>query len=182
MSLTILSPPAMEPISLSDAKAHLRVTHTAEDALITALITAARARIEAELGLAMIATGLRQIDTTSSDGVVLQRGPVTALTAAARDDGAGGWTTLDISTLTTAFDGRPSTVALKSPLLAPVRLRLDYSAGFGATAADVPPSLLQAILALVADAYAARDAEAPAVPPSLAAAEPWLAPFRRSRL
>ena len=183
MSLTILSPPATEPVSLSDAKAHLRVTHTAEDALIASLITAARDRIEAELGLAMIATGLRQIGFCAGyDGAVLQRGPVTALSAAARDDGAGGWTAVDLATLTTAFDGPTYRVSLNSPLLAPARLRLDYTAGFGTSASDVPPGLRQAILALLAQAYAARDTEPAASPLSLAAVEPWLAPFRRGRL
>ena len=40
MSLTILSPPAQEPVSLQEAKDHLRITHTDEDAVIGALIAA----------------------------------------------------------------------------------------------------------------------------------------------
>jgi uncharacterized phiE125 gp8 family phage protein len=42
MPLQIITPPTAEPISLVEAKAHLRVTDTADDAQITAFIAAAR--------------------------------------------------------------------------------------------------------------------------------------------
>lgn len=45
---------ATEPVTLTEAKAHLRVTDTNDDTLITALIVAARNRIEEESGRALI--------------------------------------------------------------------------------------------------------------------------------
>lgn len=41
-AFTLLTPPAVEPVSLSDAKAQARIESTADDSLVTALITAAR--------------------------------------------------------------------------------------------------------------------------------------------
>jgi uncharacterized phiE125 gp8 family phage protein len=48
MSTTLLVPPAAEPLSLSDAKAYLRVAHAADDDLIAALIVSARVHVEAQ--------------------------------------------------------------------------------------------------------------------------------------
>ncbi len=44
-----LTPPEIEPVTLTEAKAHLRVDGTDEDAMISACITAARERIEHEM-------------------------------------------------------------------------------------------------------------------------------------
>lgn len=42
-----------DPVTLDEAKAFLRVTHGAEDALIATLLAAARARVEAAAGLSL---------------------------------------------------------------------------------------------------------------------------------
>lgn len=45
-SLIVVTPPTQEPLSLTDAKAHLRVDFGDDDAYISSLITASRTRIE----------------------------------------------------------------------------------------------------------------------------------------
>lgn len=42
MAIRLITPPGSEPISLTEAKNHLRVDHNDDDTLITALITASR--------------------------------------------------------------------------------------------------------------------------------------------
>lgn len=46
MPYVLVTPPASEPITLAEAKSHLRVDFTDDDALITALISAARQHAE----------------------------------------------------------------------------------------------------------------------------------------
>lgn len=46
MGLTLVTPPAAEPVSLAEAKAHCRITHPDEDGLIAGYLMAARAHAE----------------------------------------------------------------------------------------------------------------------------------------
>lgn len=52
--LRVVTPAVAEPVTVADVKAHLRVTHAADDALIAAQITSAREHVEAFTGLALV--------------------------------------------------------------------------------------------------------------------------------
>ncbi len=47
MTAALLTGPALEPVSLADVKAHLRIDGDDEDALLTAAIVSARVHVEA---------------------------------------------------------------------------------------------------------------------------------------
>ncbi len=175
--ITVTTPPAGEPVSPAELKAYLRVTYDAEDDLVAALITAARERLETELGVSLLVAGLRETTAAPDGGAVLSTGPVVGVDAVAVPAADGSWAALDASAW--RVDGaRPARVVLQRS--GPVRI--DYRAGFAADAADVPAGLKQAVLALAADAFERRaDPTAPA-PPGLGPAAPWAAPFRRARL
>ena len=54
MSLVMTGAPALEPVTLAEAKTHLRVGSALEDVFIASLITTSRLQVEAILGLALI--------------------------------------------------------------------------------------------------------------------------------
>jgi Phage gp6-like head-tail connector protein len=59
-SLQIESPAAAEPVTLAEAKSHLRVTISDDDALIATYVQAAREGVEAFLGRSLVNKGYRQ--------------------------------------------------------------------------------------------------------------------------
>ncbi|MEP6275426.1 MAG: hypothetical protein ABJ372_09905, partial [Hyphomonas sp.] len=80
----MISPPDGEALSLGAAKEYLRIGHAGEDGLVADLIASARARLEAETGLALIArTVTRRFDRWPSGvtrtGLRLVPGPASAL-------------------------------------------------------------------------------------------------------
>lgn len=54
MAIKIATPPAQEPIDLTEAKAHVRIDGADDDALLTALIMAARQAVEEATGRALV--------------------------------------------------------------------------------------------------------------------------------
>jgi uncharacterized phiE125 gp8 family phage protein len=75
--------PASEPITLTEAKAWLKVDGTDDDALLTSLITAARIACENYAGLSFITqTRTVKLDRFCGD-VILPYGPVASVTSVA---------------------------------------------------------------------------------------------------
>ena len=145
-----LQPPPLEPITLAEAKAFLRVDHDAEDELIETLIISARERLEAHLNLALIARPM-QLATSASGEIALPRWPVTSVEIVIAD----GAPTSDF---VTDLRKRPSTVTV----CADDQVEIEFTAGYGSTTTDVPAPLRQALLLLVAKSYEYRgDAEPP---------------------
>ncbi len=56
MKLEVVTAPSSEPITLAEAKLHLRVDFSTDDDLITSLIEASRRRCEAAIGQAFVTT------------------------------------------------------------------------------------------------------------------------------
>ena len=59
MTAALITPPALEPVALADAKAHLRLDTDDDDELITAAIAAARVHVEAMTRRCLIEQGWR---------------------------------------------------------------------------------------------------------------------------
>jgi len=124
MTSTLIAPPGEEPVTLAEAKAFCRIDGSDEDALVNALIAAARLQVESLTGRALITQTWRLTMACAPRLVELPVIPVAALVAA--PDGA-------------VLQG--DAVLLVEPV---DELTVDYTAGYGA-AADVPGDLKQAV-------------------------------------
>ena len=75
MTLRLIDPPYDTPVTLAEAKAHLRVIDSNEDAIITAMIHSATAVAEQETGRALMEQTW-QLTLDSFDSIELTRTPV----------------------------------------------------------------------------------------------------------
>jgi len=164
MSSILTTPPAVEPVSLTEAKAHLRIGHADEDAMITRLIIAARRHFEAHTGLGLISQGWSYFrDDWPEDGVIeLPLSPVIAVTQVktwSEDDEAA---TIDPAHYYSDHISHPPRLLLRGSRVwaRPGRIgngiEIILTVGFGAAASDVPAELRQAILDLVAHWHSQR--------------------------
>jgi uncharacterized phiE125 gp8 family phage protein len=183
MSLQLLTPPASEPVSLADAKAHLKLDTSDEDALVQTLITAARARAEWHTGRALVTQSWRlSLDDWPHDEVVeLPLPPLVSVEQVAVIDGAGIRTVLapaDFSVDPASVPGRVMFTHRPVSLRRRDGLQVSFTAGYG-DAGAVPASIKQAILEIVADLYAHRGDDDDPVGRS---GQTLLAPFRIFKL
>lgn len=163
-SLTIYAQPAIEPVTLDEAKRHLRETDADNDALIVAYIAAARQHAEDFLGRALIS---RTYDYKLDDGwpceIALPRPPLVSVTSVTYVDVNGATQTLSPSlyqVVAGMICGQivPAYLAIW-PLVRcqPDAITVRYVAGYGTTTADVPDAIRMAILMLVGHFYANRE-------------------------
>lgn len=191
MALVMTSGPAAEPVTVAEAKAHLRIDHNAEDVLIGSLILTSRLHIEAALGIALISQGWRLLLDRWPSGTIV-RVPLRPLIAVqeirvrAADGPPAVVAALEYAVDAASAEPRIIRVAAKWPEtgLAAHGIEIDLVAGFGTAASDVPQPIRQAVLLLVAHWYEHRDpieigSEATAIPMGISE---LLAPWRRARL
>jgi uncharacterized phiE125 gp8 family phage protein len=185
MASNLLTPPAAEPLSLAEAKAFLRLETADDDPLIAAFISTARLHVETQTGLALITQSWRMVlDCWPAKGrIAVRPAPLQVLIAARVFDFDGESRTVDPQAFVP--DTSTSTLsfipwALPMPTRIAAGIELDFIAGFGDAADDVPDPLRQAIRLLVAHWHENRAAIAGAatapVPTNAAA---LIAPYRR---
>ncbi|MFB2551009.1 head-tail connector protein [Ensifer soli] len=172
MTIAELTAPATEPLTLDEAKAHLRIDLDAEDELIAGLIAAARAHLENETGLALMARTFRlyRDDWPASGIVEIGRWPVTAIEAVTVYDGDGVAIAPALGAARLDGQARPARLFLPERPLPGVEvngIEIDFTAGFGETGADVPDVLKRAMLTHVAAMHAVRGAVAPGDQPAV---------------
>lgn len=156
-------PPAVQPVSLEEAKAWLRVDHADEDALIGRLIRAAVAAVEADTRTRLI-TQVVEIRAASFAHIAAPRiGPVQEATSLTYIDTAGLDQPLDDSVWRLTGGALTPRIELVEGQHWPDTarrgdaVRLELVVGYGDAADDVPENLRLAIQMLVTQWYDNRD-------------------------
>jgi uncharacterized phiE125 gp8 family phage protein len=192
MTLILTSGPASEPVSLAEAKAHLRVDTDAEDVLIASLIVTSRLHIEAALGLAMLTQSWILLLDRWPDlaEVRLPLRPVQNIASVRVYDASGSPVTLSANAYRLDGAGVPARLIRQRGHAWPVPgidgngIEITFTAGFGDAPVDVPEPLRHAVLLLVAHWYENREPVELGSPttPIPADVSALLAPYRTLRL
>ena len=159
MDVIDITPPAIEPVSLARAKLFLRVEHDAEDELIADMISAARQRVESYLGASLIERERRIKTVICGDTLTIKHRPIKSINAIhlIMNDGSAEIVSTDQYQVNLRM--QPARVLMNSEAVSLTSRKdvshaeIDITAGYGASEADIPTPLTQAILLLLAQSY-----------------------------
>lgn len=171
----------VEPLTLAEAKAHLRETQTEthNDLLISGLITVARQAAEDRLQRTLLTTTwLRTLDRFPACGghVELYMPRVIAVTQVKYVAPDGANPTLDPAAYELEPTAEPGLLlpahgtSWPATRVRPGAVQIQYTAGYGATADKIPKPIVQWIKLALTDLYEnrGRSAERPALPQEFA--------------
>jgi uncharacterized phiE125 gp8 family phage protein len=163
MASILLAGPELEPVTLAETKHFLRVEHDDDDDVIGGLIGGARAHLEAQTRRALITQNWRVIrDVWPETGCVsLLPAPVQTLDAARIYRADGTTLALGLGGFVLDTSEAPARVSFIHDMpTAPGRraagIEIDFTCGYGDTAASVPEPLRLAIRLLATHWYENR--------------------------
>lgn len=169
MTLKLITAPASEPVTLTEAKAHCRVDGSDDDTLITSLIVTARAECEHELGRALFTqTWERVLDYFPAVEVELGMPPVASITSITYIDTTGTSQTLSASAYVLDADRQPGWVLPAYGYQWPATqdtanaVRIRFVSGWSDTD-DIPAPIKHWVLLRVGTLYKFREAIAAGV-------------------
>ncbi len=178
--------PSVEVVRLDDLKTHLRVVHDKDDEYLTELIIEAREEIEDTSGLALISQtwqmtldrwsgqrdqwwdGVRQMAVTELDGGfpstfdVIRYPLISVDTINVYDEDSNATAVTIASTFDIDLISKPGRIALQSGAVWPIASRsinsieINYTAGYGTGASDVPTPLVRAVRNMAGYMYSHR--------------------------
>jgi len=192
MPAILSQPPAIEPVTLSEAKAHLKVESSVDDTSVTRLIITARQYVEKQIDRVLIdQTWLVYSNSWPRDGeqslIVSPVSSVVNLRTFSVDDIAS---VIDPSHYYFDQASDPQKLVLRTSRswAMPGRkvngIEIEVIAGYGAGGDAVPGPLRQAILMLVAHWYENRQPSCSGMPQEsfLPALQTLLTPYKRIKL
>jgi len=159
----VITPASTYPVSLTEAKSHLKVDTSADDTYITSIIKAATQLSEEYTNRFFIDTVIEQ---TCSDFAQLQtlfKSKVSAVAHVKYYDSDNSLQTLSATIYDTQLQYEPSQIQLADDKSFPeITKRNDavvarYTVGYGSAASDVPEIIKQAILLTIGNFYQNRN-------------------------
>lgn len=167
LRLSLVTAPTAEPVSVGEAKLHARIDEAADDALVQALIVAAREMCETYTRRAFVTQTWKMFLDAFPDGaeIELPRAPLIGVTHIKTYDDADAETVFAAAGnyfVDTA--ARPGRIVLRDAASWPSAARvanaieIQFAAGYGPQPSDVPGQIRQAILMTVAELYEHRNA------------------------
>lgn len=171
MLLSLATPPSAYPVTVEEAKAHLRIEHALDDTYIGTLIAAVTAELDGRQGW------LRRALITQTWDYALPRFPVArricipfpplqSVTSIKYFDADNAEQTFASDNYETITQDEQGYVALKQSASWPstyereAAVTIRYVAGYGAAATNVPANIRAAILLRVGELYTNRGDEA----------------------
>jgi len=166
MSLTLVTPPQVEPVAIGTVKEQAIVAHDEDNGLIARLITAARMHVEQVTWRQLItATYEWRLDQLCG-ALYVPRPRLQSVVSIEYVDAQGNTQTLDPAAYTVDTHSTPGRVVPAAGASWPAtRGHIDdvivtFNAGYGDSANDVPETLRHAVLMLVAYWYEQRESAA----------------------
>ncbi|GJM23936.1 MAG: hypothetical protein DHS20C16_03510 [Phycisphaerae bacterium] len=163
MGNQVITKPASEPLTLTEAKAHLNVDHDEDDTYITTLITVARRTAEGKQWRALMTTTREQtMDCFPFGCITLEHPPLQSVTSVKYIDADGVQQTLSSDNYDVDTDSIYGRICpaygLNWPTTRNIQnaVRVRYDCGY-ADADSVPTTTKQAMLLLIGNWYEHRE-------------------------
>jgi uncharacterized phiE125 gp8 family phage protein len=168
MKTSLVTAPAAEPVSLADAKLHLRIetAYTADDTYITALLSLAREYVELVTNRKLITQTWKYYpeDWPCRDYIDVPHGKLQSVTSVVYYDSDGTATTMPSSDYIVESATDPGRIVLAygeswpSATLYPSNpIHIQFVCGYGLAGSTVPTPIIQAIKIMVSDMYEQRE-------------------------
>lgn len=164
MPVSIITPPSVLPVTLTQIKKHLRIDHATDDDYLTTLAEAATAHIELDIRQLLISRIMRQYSDLPEPGcgLDLELYPVINIESVICFDGAGNPVTISSSSYALRREQHSFALEFDATFSAeayPNGLEVDVRCGYGDTGVDIPSNISRALLVLIGHWYEHRGAQ-----------------------
>jgi len=155
----------IEPISLQEAKDWLRIDHSDEDALLSALITSATLSAESFTGRAIMSQSFRLNLDCFPEIITLPMAPLISVTSVKYLDESGVLQTMNSADYEVDSASFPARIVPAYATSWPTHrhtinsVRVEFVAGYGESQSDVPQTIRDAILVSVTDRFEHRGSD-----------------------